>query len=346
VSLLLAAASASAEGQFGSLTTSDYIYIGADECFWGVYFEMLVHNAGATLPFQTAEYSATGATWTSITAKDSTMALSRDGCIALLPTTDIVASGLWTKNTLDGSSKYWLRLAPDTTMTSTQVRDVYTCPYRPPIDSDVFPQSGQAIAGVLPKILVGTWRGEELVWQDTWTLEAARIMQLKLSRVRGAASIGKLTLWAFCQDDIYHMAVGPEAHPARSSWPLTHGGRHMLAAKGTDFGRPMNIKRVKKMVVTGEFLQADDQFYVYHAWDNDDRWYKHGARTPFPIILNDLQGEGRILYVAVALNDATRDAVAPQGPYIFIPSEADKGWEDLGPKHERLGPDIQSPMRR
>lgn len=348
MSLLLAASASPAEGNFGNLTSSDYIYIGADGPFWGVYFEMLSHNSGATLPFQTAEYSAGSSSWTSMTAKDSTMALTSDGCIAFLPTADIVGDGSWIKDTVDGSEKYWIRLAPDNIMTSTQIANIYICPYRPPIDADVFPHSGQAIAGVLPKILVGTWRGEEITWQDTWTLEASRIMQMRLSRVRGSASIGKLNLWAFCQDDIYHMAVGPEAHSARASWPLTNGGPHLLATFATDFGRPMNTKQVNRLVVTGEFLQSDDGFYVYWAWDNDDRWYRSGPHTACPIVLDlgEDAGKGRTFGVVAALNDATRDAVAFQGPYIYIPSEADGGWTDLGPEHQAVGGDIQSPQAR
>ncbi len=343
MSLLLAVTADTQAGQFGSLTSGDFIYVGADEPFWGIVFEQLVRNVGATLPFQTAEYSATGDTWTSITAKDSSMALSEEGCIALLPTTDIVASGLWTKNTVNGDAKYWIRFAPDNTMTSTQVSDVFVVPYRPGLDPDRFVFTAQAMAGVLPQILVGTWRGENIVYQHVWTLEAAEVMALRTSRVRGPSSMGRLNLWAWCQDDVYQMAIGPEAHPARASWPPTTGDTHVIWASGFDFDV---VAEVLELHVKISHLQADDELWLYWRWDNDVGWHNTGSEGLGPVIVRGLEGQGRVLYIAVALNDASRDAVAPYVTSVEIPSLEDDGWRELAPEDQPPEADFASPQVR
>ena len=341
MSIILAVNAETQVGEFSNIgDAGDLIYIGADEPFWGVYFEIQATNLGHALPFQTLEYSAGSGSWTSITAKDSTVAFTSDGCIALLPTTDIFADGSWVQDAVDGVTGYWIRLDPDAVLTNVKVSNVYICPYRPPLDATLFPQSGFALASVLPKILVGTWRGETLVWDDVWTLEAARVMQLVVARTRGPNSTGQLTLWAICQDDIYHMPIGPESDPARAAWPATSGTSvpHLKGHSGYDFGE---VVKVNEVIIEGEFLQADDDFRFYYRWDNDDRWHMSGPHTPFNITTGELEGQGRVLYTAISLQDATRDAVAPYVIRGFIP----KGQVvALDGAQENLGADLSSPQ--
>lgn len=342
MSLLLTVSSELQAGDFQQLTSSDYIYVGADEPFWGIVFELMGENQGATLPFQSIEYS-TAASWTSITGKDSTMGLSRNGCITVLPATDIVASETWEKQSVDSSSKYWIRLAPDNLMINTKVADVFVVPYRPGLDPDRFVYTAQAMAGALPQILEGTWRGEDILWQHKWTLEAAEIQQLRISRVRGSASMGRLNLWAWCQDDVYQMAIGPEAHPARASWPPTNANTHVIWASGFDFEAVAQVNEVH--IKTG-FLQADDELWLYWRWDNDVGWHNDGPESVGPIIKRSLAGKGRVLYFVVALNDASRDAFAPYTIDVVIPSEDDDGWTRLAPEDQPKEADFVSPMVR
>ena len=86
------------------------VYIGTDEPFWGVRFEMA--NFDSTGGGFTVQYSAGTSSWTTVTARDSTLRFSRDGAIVPLPSTEIVADGSWTKGTVNGTSKYWLRIIP------------------------------------------------------------------------------------------------------------------------------------------------------------------------------------------------------------------------------------------
>lgn len=294
------------------------------------------------LPPASVEYSKGSSDWGRVSVRDSTLAFTEDGCIALVPTADIYASGAWQKDTIDGDSKYWLRLTADAVMTSAEVREVYVSPYRPALHATEFPRSGQMLASVLPKVIVGSWRGEELVWHDVWTLEAAKVMKLLIGRTTGSESIGRVTLWAVAQDDVYHMAIGPEADPVRAAWPPTHSGTmHAWALSGQHMGLPVNIKSVQKLAVYGEYLQGDDELWVFWRWDNDDQWYSSGPHTPSPVILDDLDGRGRVLYVVAAIRDASRDAIAPYISYVEIP---EGGWTDEGPLAEALGSDISSPQ--
>ncbi len=73
-------------GSIGDNANADYVYVGADEPFWGGYWKLAALNTGTALPFtrMRAEYSAGSGNWKHITVKDSTMAFTQDGCIAVL----------------------------------------------------------------------------------------------------------------------------------------------------------------------------------------------------------------------------------------------------------------------
>ena len=193
----------------------------------------------------------------------------------------------------------------------------------------------------MPSILVGHWGGERILWHDVWTLEAGKVMQMTVSRTPSADSAGKTTLYLITAHGIFHTPVGTEGHPVRASWPKTNGETHIQAYSGVDFGFPVNVKGVRTLVLMGEFLQSDDNLAVYYRWDNDDRWYKSDNHSQFPIVLENLEGRGRILYVASQLSDGSRDAIAPYVSRVEIP---DGKWDDYGPLHEYLGSDIVSPQ--
>ena len=320
------------------LGVSDFIYIGADEPFWGVFFEIETLSTGDYGDL-VVQYSTGTSSWSSAeTHKDSTLRFIQDGCLALLPSTDIVASSTWKVGTVDGqANKYWLRITPGATLTALKVHNVYVCPYRPPLDADVFPETGQMLAGVLPKVLIGQWRGETVVWHDSITLPAAKVENLVVSQVTAADTTGRTTLYIHCGDDIYYLPIGPDADPVRAAWPKTNDVTHAQAFSGLDFGTTASVQELE---LRGEWLQSNDNFYVYHRWDNGDRWYRHEPATTFPVIIRDLQGEGRVLHVAYQLKDNSRDAIAPYVSWAEIPED---GWKDLGRVQTRSA-DIASPQ--
>ena len=317
---------------------SDFLYFGADEPFAGMFIEITNTNAGVGTSLGTVAYSAGSDTWTNTTLLDSTGVLRADGCLALLPSTDIFADGLWLKNTVNSISKYWIRISLTSVLAS-----VYVCPYRPsPDTAQHFHKAGIALSGVLPELLVGTWRGENIVWQHVWTIESSRVMMLVVGRTRGANSTGRLTLWSIAREEIFYMPIGADSDPVRAAWPLTNDNvPHWMFFSGHAFGAPSHVKEVRKLIVYGEYLQDDDEFWVYWRWDQGDRWHKNGPHTKFPVVVEDLTDSGRILYVAVALKDGSRDAIAPYTSWAEVPEGE---WEDLGPLAEPIGADIASPQ--
>ncbi len=327
--------------------TADFIYVGADEPFWGIYFQLTSVATSTTETTLLAQYSRAATFTTLLTPQDSTARLFQDGLFSITPGTDIFAGGLWEKQTVDGDSKYWIRLTPTaSTLAGVKAWAIHIVPYRPPIDPDLFPSVvARAHSGVMPKILVGTWVGERIVWQDTWTVETSKIEALIIGRATATNSTSLRTLWTISREGVTYIPVGGDMHPARATWPLTHGAAvpHALMCSYHDFFLPGNIKSVPgKVVIRGQWLQADDEFWFYYRWDNEPEWRKAGPfDSGFPVVLKGLEGQGLILHTAFQLKDATRDAVAPQVEYIGI---AAGEWEDLGPAEEGLEQDIESPQ--
>jgi hypothetical protein len=228
-------------------------------------------------------------------------------------------------------------------MTSTTISAVYVNPYRPPIDPDLFPVSGAMIAKVLPKILIGTWAGERIIWHDVWTLPASRIMKLLIGRTSGPNSIGRLSLFAICGNDIYQMPIGPEADPVRAAFPPTEDGPHLQRFSSIDFDQ---VVGVHKLIVRTKHLQEEDEVRVYTRWDNSVEWEKAGGFAYTPAFIEPVPGQGRILHIAAQIKDATRDATPPYIPKggLEIPSLRDDGWTKLEPENETLEPQIASPQ--
>ena len=326
-----------------AVSGTDYIYLGADEPFWGLYFDMHTASAMSGGFGWTAEYSAGSGSWTAFTELDSTLGLRESGAIVLDPSADVYASDLWKTDTVDSQTgKYWIRLSPpDLTLVNAKIAEAYIIPYRPSYDTTNFPAIGAMLAGALPKVLVGQWRGQQIVWHDWLTLQSSKLMVMTVSRTRSSASVGEQTLYCVTPNTMLAVPVGPDADPARAAWPATNGILHAMGYSGHNFGTPANVKSVQKLVINGEFLQGDDALDVFYRYDNADRWEHDGSFSHFPIVLNNLAGAGSVLHVAVQLKDASRDAVAPYITGVIVP----KGeWIDHGPLFENIGPDIASPQ--
>jgi hypothetical protein len=62
----------------------DFVYVGADEPIAGFYAEVLTANTGLSQPLQMAQFSKGSDEWGKVPVRDSTMAFTEDGCIAVL----------------------------------------------------------------------------------------------------------------------------------------------------------------------------------------------------------------------------------------------------------------------
>ncbi len=342
----------------------DFLYIGADEPFWGVFLEFDAFRDNAKASTHTIEYSKSSGFQTATAGHDGTQHFTRNGCIVVAVTggTDIVAasSNKWEKQTVNSVEKYWIRLGFTIATNepgNTKIREAYVCPYRSPLAADAasatHPLSGYALAHVLPKILVGTWKGETIQWDDVWTLDGPAVTKLVIGHTEVPGVVSRRKLYAFSKAGVHTMPVGDEGDgsPMRAFWPkLADYGEstvamdeHVIAFSGNDFGLPQNVKRISgKLSVDFPWRQSDDETYLVYWWDDDtDRYYQKELQ-PDESFVEKLEGEGRVLYTALIWKDGSRDAVAPYLRYVGVPAGQ---WEDLGPMHKYKA-DIASPMNR
>jgi len=106
------AESKTAEGtEYQVLTsTSDEFYVGFSTPFSKIYFDFKTGGVGIAL---SAEYSKGSSNWGTLSITDNTSNLSTDGSITFTPPSD------WATDTVDGSTKYWVRLKTTSSPTTT-----------------------------------------------------------------------------------------------------------------------------------------------------------------------------------------------------------------------------------
>ena len=357
-----------------SITAPDRIWVGADEPFHGAYFEM---QPGSTRTSDQAaimviSYGLSGGTYQDAFAThlavlgshDGTSQFSKDGLITMqdsdsgdLPN---LSSNPWTKTTIDSGGlnfeRYWMRITPSssTALTGAKIMSVSLVPYRPPLGNQGnFPRLAYALSSALPKILVGTWRGEEIIWQDTWTLDSPEIEQLVVTQTRAFETQDtRRSLMAISREGYTLMQIGADGSALRQPYAdFGTGGstlplEHAIGFSGRDFGWPTHKKTVSGMVIHMPHLQPEDEVYLWYWWDDDaDRTYEHGPFTDGTsvIVVPELEGEGRVLYCALGWLDKATNPINPQLPTVEIPQEM---WQLVEPIDSTRKPAIASPMGR
>ena len=138
------------------------------------------------------------------------------------------------------------------------------------------------------------------------------------------------------------MPIGIDAHPAVAPWPLTNGVPHAQALSGNDFELPNHVKSVERLTVLGEHLMGSegDELTVYTHWDGADRWDKHGPYSSFPVTIDNIPGQGNVLYTLWQIKDNARSALAP---YVSDVKIAIGDWTDHGPI-ERIQSETKAPQ--
>ncbi len=342
--------------------TNDYILFGTTEPDMGFYIEM-ADARGSETPASalTVEYSSGSSSWTSATIMDSTLAFTQGGLISMHnsfqhPFEHSTPWSSWASaGDTNSINRYWMRIKPGSTLTGVKIREVHVLPYRPSIapdrnnTTDATRMSGYKQAGALPTILVGTWKGESLPFQDVWTLWTSKIEAMVVGRVNDGVTDSESALYALSHDGLYAMPVGPDGDPVRASWPnlgdadtLTAGvNDHLIASSANDFDLPAFVKTVGAAICRGSHLQSDDEFYLYSKMEHEAEWQPHGPFAKFPIVIKGL-GDGKTLQVVAAWKDGSRDAIAPQVESIIVPTGH---WTyDDDALVDALDEDIESPQ--
>ncbi len=328
---------ATGAGAWASLIVGDFIYIGADVPFWGIQvtIETVISAYATPLTTGTVQYSKSGGFQAAPVLFDGTDQLRRTGShMFVFANADIFNASSttpWIKSTINSVSKYWIRINFTSNVASLVVSEVKVAPYRPPLDFNTFPVTGQMLASCLTKILVGTWQGENLRWDDVWTLETAAVDAMAISRVGYTGGAGKRSLIVFTDiNTLFCLPTGAHNDPLRQTFPKladysesgTAFDEHVVAFSGFAIGSVWRVNEGTQVEFPG--IQSDDEVTIYYWWDNDaERVYKHElkkSQTRLPA----LEGMGKVLYMALAFKDGSRDEVAPQLNSVRIPLGA---WE-------------------
>lgn len=339
------------DGQFNTVAdltlltadTDEALYIGCDDLFLGAYITLQTKRTAAWASTKLyTEYASAGPVWNTATnTRDGTAGFTQDGLFLLSTDGSDLAnlSTAWVKTTVDGVSKYWMRIYKTSagtgvdTLAGVKIREISVVPYRPPLDATNFPISQYAIGAALPKILYGTWEGERLIWHDMWTLDAAKIDKLLIARGECGGLPYRRVLYAFNHEGIYGMPLGFEHHPGRAAWPkLGDYGESGVAqsqrglwCSGVDFGGWVKPKPGATVAIDFPFVQSDDAVYVYSWWDED----AEKGLTDGPLATESIEAliapeGGRVLHVALYFSDGARDAAAPYIRDIVLPGGT---WE-------------------
>ena len=350
------------DGQFSTVANvvllssggTDHIYIGADEPFHGVYIKIFAKRSAAGSSVLTFGYTSAANTFTSAGGShDSTAALSKDGAIVLMNSTqgDLpnLSASPWVSTTAYAGSatKYWMRITPGSVLTGAQIAEVGIIPYRPPIDATNNPISGYKLSGSLPSVMVGRWEGQSLKWFDTWTLNSPAVEQAVVADGFCGALPSKRALYMFHQEGAHMVPVGAPSHPSRAPWPkLADYGEstvgddnHMICCSTIDFGAEVEFDD-EGLCFEFPFAQTDDDIRVYYYFGEDalNTYTDNYSVRSFAI---KPKGKGKKLTVVVQYTDGSRDAVAPYFERCYVKGES---WHYTGGK--TTASDITSPQSR
>ena len=352
------------DGTTAAMTNYDggnRLIFGASEPFAGVSFKLGGVRTAANVSFSVFYYDSGGVART-ISFGDSTVRLSQDGVVTFNwgsigdPTK---ATNQWTAQATSPlpASKYWAGITLTGDFSAVTIKDVQLIPWRQPLDDSAetttswsYMQTGTELAGARAKILVGQWRGEEIVWWDQYSLPVGIVHKMVVSRVTHEEKSTDRTLLCICDyGTVYGLPMG---HPVATPYPRlgnyagtnTVRGEHVLALSGHDFELPWTVKRVQgQVVINFANVQEDDVCNFFYYWDDDaEQVYQSGRLYGSPMTFGPLEGHGVVLHGILLYDDAGRDQVAPTLYSVVIPPSE---WEEEGPLN-LLKEDQQSPLRR
>lgn len=337
------------DGQFNTVAnltlllegTDEALYIGCDEPFLGAYISLYAQRIDPWGSGKlTVEYASAGPSWNAASnSRDGTAGFCQQGLITLATDGSDLnnLATKWVATTVNSVSKYWMRIyrpvaSGGTGLQGVQIKEVLAVPYRPPLDVTTFPISQYALGGALPKILVGTWQGETILWHDVWTLDAAKIDKLIIGHAEiGAIPYARRCLYALNHEGLYAIPLGFESHPAHAAWPKlgdygeagTAQSTHIIGCSGIDFGGWVKPSPAARLEIDFPHVQGDDTVLVHSWWDDDaERVFTDQVSGERSILARISQDGGRVLHVSVAFSDATRDAIAPYLNEIKLPGGA------------------------
>ena len=300
----------STTGTVGAVDTGDYLYVGADVKFQGVYFSQ---SATGTMTITAAEYY--NGAWTTVVPKGiETLAL--DGCVYSVDDfSDWVTT---TVNSITG--KYWWRFSLTGGGTAT-IKELYIVPHRPPVGIAAGNDfTGLDRVNLLTHVLYCRPRGDDADWSDL----AGICMNTPCNRleVSQAAILNDNAgdkLFLMSSTTYRYILLGSRPTPQLTPFPqcqksTTSVGVPYLELGGSDFDWPEKVKALRKLFLHFDNLDDSDTVEVFCRWDQNTAWWKANQSNTGPLTVEfpayDAQ-QGVVCHVGIALNDAAVESACP-----------------------------------
>jgi hypothetical protein len=340
-------------GAVGSLTSGDYIYVGADIPFEAVKFTIGTANTTANARFNScAIYETVTVTpgWYNPTCNFSEgtwsagKGLAKNGYIRVLGyTADFGVHPVMTKTTNGGTlpDKYWARFAVAGTFSAgTTIAEIVILPSRPAVCSGTFSgdtaphlalangnfeYTGPDNAGMYPHILAGRMGPNGWEWWDVFTIQATAPVKamayMELDTGQTEENAGPRLVMA----TQHHNHIVMMGRHDRLSAPVNENyadgatmGTPIVYPLPTDLSdsdtdRSTIVKETEQYHVYGEYVNSSDTLTVLQRFDHN-KWDKAGTASNAPVVVPAPHSQGLVLETAIAYEDPNATEIA--GPSI------------------------------
>jgi len=329
---------------------TDFIYVGADIPFEAVHFTPGVANTTAGnlgVVAISSSYSTTGwiSNGSSAAPLDSTMngtaTLAAPGYRRLLRISDYGTHNLFTKATVNETSKYWARFTVSSDvglLAGSTIAEVRILPSRPPIKAGTitagnpptvtngnFDYTGPDAAGIFPHILAGhVGASGNWEWFDLFCLQAsapvAAMAYMEADTKQAEGNVGP-RLFMLTRHHLHTAMFGWSDNPGSPvnenyadgvslGTPIVYFNPTDLSDGDTD--RRTTVNEVDAFHIYGEYVDGSDTLTMFQREDHN-AWDVVGTANNAPSVMSGGRGQhGLILETALAYEDVDVEVAGPR----------------------------------
>ena len=300
----------STTGTVGATDSGDYLYIGADVRFQGVY----VQENASTLAISAIDYW-NGTAWADAGSVQGMATWAGNGGFYVRET-----NSSWAKNTVNSVSKYWWRITVGGGATSL-VKEFYIIPQRPPVGITAGNDyTGLDRVNLLSHLLYCRPRETKATWFDVAGFSmSSPPNRIEVSQAAITTDNAGDKVFVFSSSSYKILLLGGRTTPQLTPFPqcqksATNIGVPYLELGGTDFDWPEKSKALRKLFLHFDNLDDGDTVEVFCRWDQNTAWWKAVQSNTGPFTVEfpayDAQ-QGVIGHIGIALNDAAVEAACP-----------------------------------
>lgn len=318
-------------GALGGMAATESLLIGFDDQFIAIGVLLLAVNTNsvtASIRLSTGGTDA-GASWTAASTGfwDGTATRTTGGAIlasfgqstgqiVLDPDFDLSS---WAKATLNGQTKYWMRISFSGALSATvTLTELYITPRRgaPDMGASNYAKAPEWEAtGVLPKVLQGRLLDDgRIVWDDIWTLPEP-VPAHRIAVGTPSALSPTHALLVLTQAALYLLPLPSLPEPSVAQYaPLMRdtSGQIMPTFYPSAVDLSGAVYRLEFIECWGMDFGPSDEWRVAFRWDDTIPWHRLPAQTGSYALfdLRPYQNRGSLLSVAVSINVANASGPA------------------------------------